>query len=60
MTLIKKLKCDICGKEKDLLMPMFGGFDTWQEFQRQTENYAERQTRHACSDECVLKMFKGE
>ena len=57
MTLIKKLVCDVCGEEKDLLSFQFGGIDAWQMFLKKEYPYAQRQEKHVCSTKCAIKYF---
>jgi hypothetical protein len=57
MTQVRKLICDICGKEKDLLMPVFGGHDQWQTLLVEDKHYHGGVEKHFCSFDCVYKYL---
>ncbi len=53
---IHKLKCDVCGKEKDLLFEkIYGLIELWHEWEELAEKgFSPIKKSHFCSDQCCI------
>lgn len=59
--LIKKMICDVCGKENNLMISPNWEEDLWHEFTfRCKNNCYVNETKHACSIKCAIELLKNE